>query len=326
MECPKCGFEVSDNSETCYNCDAVLIEPEPVKFEIVKPGSKGYGYRKTEKISNNKPPYPQYPYPPPYPSYPGYHYYPPQYYKQTHYPGLYQEPPQDPKLRLDLLFKILFWPKKAFRELYHQTTLREGIIIFILITIFSALVNFVNQLLLPAAMFGTYNSYNSFNTGSSVFQYIIPFIALPLGLLMLYLTGWLSAKFSKSIGRGFGDVDKTIGLFGYAAIVGLVIGLIQLLMIGGMILARGPISEDYGGSALTSGNTFVFMAFMFILIILSFFWGLYVYGSAISVANDVSLGEGMVSYFIASLIIGIISVVIMVFIMLATFMSTGPAL
>ncbi len=222
------------------------------------------------------------------------------------------------------MFKVLVWPKKAFAELYHQTTLREGIIIFILITIFSAIVNLASQLLLPTALFGGYSTLGSFNSEVGIYLYIAPIIAIPLGLLMLYLTGWLSAKFTKSIGRGFGDVEKTIGFFGYAAVVGLVVGIIQLIMIGAIILARGPIPESADEPMGAFENMFAILAFMLIIGVISFIWSLYVYGSAVSVANDVSLGEGVVSYFLASLIIGMIVGVIFFVISMMAFMAAGP--
>jgi len=55
----------------------------------------------------------------------------------------------------------------------------------------------------------------------------------------------------------------------------------------------------------------VYGATMGVISIVSLIWTLIVSGYAVSVANDVSFGHGVLSYFVAAIIIGVITAIIM---------------
>ena len=312
MKCPKCGIEISDNSVRCYNCDADLSFSQ----------KRNHKHQDPVRYSDSAKSYPpQYPYPMPYPPYP---YYPYPYYpfRPSYYSYLYQQQPQKPRLRLDLLFKILFKPKSAFIELYHQTTMKEGIVIFLILTIISTFITLIGSFVLPITMYG---SYGTPSPSSYSLLLIIPLIMIPISLLLLLASGWLTAKISKGIGQGFGDANKTIGFFGYAAIVGFFIGIIQTIIFIGItpLEASGADSpNDIYGSL---GYFFIRMIITIIISIITIIWYLIVYGTAASVANDVSVRMGIVSYFLAAIIIAVIYVAIFFAIIFFTIMQIMPS-
>jgi hypothetical protein len=257
------------------------------------------------------PPYgypPPYPYPYPYPP-PGYY-----YYKQPVYPGLYGQPPQQPRLRFDLLFRILFRPKEAFLELYHCTTKIEGIQMVAVLAILSTVMNLIVSMTINVNLMGGYSTYDaSYNMVQVAVQSAL---AVPLAIITVYAVGWLSAKLTRSIGRGREDVDKTIGLLGYGNIVGVFLGIIQLIIYGIVFIALRDASFDVA-FPVTIGLLITFA-------VISFVWGLIVSGTAVSVANDVTLGQGIGSYFLASLIIGFIIVGMVMGILIAILFTAYP--
>ncbi|MCK5561546.1 MAG: hypothetical protein KAJ51_13165, partial [Thermoplasmata archaeon] len=182
----------------------------------------------------------------------------------------------------------------------------EGFIVFLVITLISVFLSILTSLVIPLMLHGGSDALS----GELVLIIsLIPFLAIPFGLIMLYVVGWLTAKLARSIGNGFEDVEKTVAFFGYAAIVGLIISIIQLLVNTAIGLASVPsLSPDYAYSL--TGSYYRALGSTILLALIAFVWNLYVYGTATSVANDISVGAGMATYLIAMIIIVIIIVVV----------------
>lgn len=225
---------------------------------------------------------------------------------KSYYPELYRKPEQEHRLRFNALPKILFKPKEAFVEIYHNTGISQGIMVAIIICVLSSLISYGVGALSGyyyGGLGGGYYYYSGQFTTSTILSLTFGLaIGIPLSIVSLLATGWLSAKLAKAIGKGRDDVGKTIGFFGYATVMSLVISALIAILI-----ASGVMSAYYSPEpgALPPGF-FLGLAIMVIIAIIGLIWGLWVNGTATSVANDVSVGVGVVSYFLAAIIIGII--------------------
>lgn len=234
--------------------------------------------------------------------------------RKSYYPELYRKPGQEHKLRFDALPKILFKPKEAFAEIYHNTGISQGIIVGIIIYVISILISYSASTMSGSPYAGLGGRY--YLEQSSALPLLGLAMGIPLSIVSLLAMGWLSAKLAKAIGEGRGDVGKTIGFFGYATVVSLVIGIINSALIASRVIKFYPAGEYelYELAPFLLG-----MAILSLVGIISFIWSLWVNGTATSVANDVSVGIGVVSYFLAVIIIGVIIVGISIGIAAALF-------
>jgi hypothetical protein len=217
------------------------------------------------------------------------------------YPGLYQQPPEPPRIDLTVFFRVLFSPKSAFLDLYNHTTKMQGIVVTIIFTTILAVLN-IAIAMMRGGFLGISQIFSTGNYSNLNYMYTMTILSVPLAIVGLYLSGYFSAIFSKSIGQGRGDVDKTIGLLGYGVILTFFIGIIQIAVFSTM-----P-SFDFDGNFFEE-NSEVFFQLIGVLLIfgmIGFIWGLWVNGTAVSVANDISVGWGIVNYFLGSLVAGLI--------------------
>lgn len=210
--------------------------------------------------------------------------------------------------------------------MYHCTTKFEGFKIITFFTAITVILNLIVSYMLNISYQGGYSGYEpAFNTTYILVQ---SGIAIPVALISLYAVGWFSALLSRSIGHGRNDPDKTIGFLGYVQIVSLVIGIIQVIAVSIIFIAipepntEGMMEDIF----FNSSRAMAFVMISIILAIISFIWGLWVAGNAVSVANNVNLGEGIVSYFFAILIIGFIIVGIIVTALIALFVAIAPGI
>ncbi|MEW6070294.1 MAG: hypothetical protein AB1485_06725 [Candidatus Thermoplasmatota archaeon] len=230
---------------------------------------------------------------------------------KSHYPELYAKPEEEHRLKIGILPKILYKPKQSFIELYHCTGLAQGIIVAIAVYLISSLIGFAG-----ATMTGYYHYGSGLRYQSYRIEHFAPWIIVGIlvSILSLLAGGWLSAKFAKAIGKGRCNVGKTIGFLGYASVVGLVmsvvtnLSMIALAATGAMRMSYSPGAPNY--TTFPTGFL-LYLAIIAIIGIIGFVWTLWVCGTAVSVANDVSVGIGVVSYFLAMIIVGIIVAVIM---------------
>jgi hypothetical protein len=282
MKCGSCGELNPADSKSCKKCGMKLngdtfkpIPPPPPPPPGHPPPPQGY---------------PAYPYPPyPYP--------PPPQFRPSVYDGLYAQEPETPRLRLDILPKVLFKPREAFVDIHNHTTKVQGIIMVIIITLIQSSITFMfffNTGIYDSG-FSTPDSEDSFN---NIFIFT-SVIGIPLAVLSLVLMGYLSALFSHEIFHGRKDSDKTIGLLGYGTIVTFVMAMIQIALLYLLI-------EDILNNVDTfeeSGTLFLYFGIVITMTIIGFIWSLWVNGTAVSIANDITIGQGIITYFISWIII-----------------------
>ena len=222
---------------------------------------------------------------------------------KMNYPGLYEPKNETPRFSPSHLFKAMYKPKEAFVELYHITDMKIGIMLLIIFGALSSIITFLaNQIS------GSNNIAVGLGGELPLSWVTLAIISLPLAILTSVIVSWLSAKISEFF-KGRNDAEKTIALMGYAGMPGFIMGLASSIVIAANIAQMPDYSDP---ASLDIGALLAYAAVMGAIGLVSLIWGLIVSGCAVSVANDVSFGEGVLCYFGASIIVGIATVIIMI--------------
>jgi len=201
-------------------------------------------------------------------------------------------------LNIGVLGQVLFSPKKAFEGIKDSTTMVDGIIMLVILSVLGSIIGMVITMAVSGAIITTQGA--ALSMGNWVLSMVLDLV---VGIIVLVAVGWLASVLAKSIGKGTGDMGKTVGLLGYSEIINLIMGILASIII--VAMAGSMVNAAISGNA---GAALGFVGVIGILGIIGFIWMLYVGGSAVAVANNTSLGAGIASYFIASLIIGLIVV------------------
>ena len=199
----------------------------------------------------------------------------------------------------------MFKPKEAFKEIYPHTTKIQGILAVLFLTIIYTAIQIAFFLISEYVVSGWGDYYLWFGGYQSFLPYpIFQFIfSIPIAIISLYLTGYFSAVITREM-RGRRDVDKTIGLLGYGYIVSVVLGFITLIIL--LVIGPSPFSDR------SIDTIFIFIIVFIILMIINLIWTFWVNGHAIAIANNVSLGRGILAYFFAQIIVSLIAFLIMI--------------
>jgi hypothetical protein len=323
IRCPSCGH-VNDartvlRYRMCAECGEQIDVPEDMD-ELIKAHKEGEGPPPYAAPApgmapppygapppghppvQGYPPPPGAPYPYPQPYYPGYAPIP------SRHPGVYDKPEQEPFIDFGALFKLLFKPKDTFRELYNHTNAMSGIILVVVFTLISTGYSFAIAAAFfpdlgadaeeqdednPFAGLGETPLDNPFWAGLSFVLGIVSFVLVALLVHVI-------VKSSKEALKP--DRDKTIGLLGYAYFPGFVIGFLTTPL---SLMMTDALAADTEAGAFPTEACGILLAFGVIAII-AFIWELWIQGHAVSVANDTTLGMGVVFIFISGIIIGIV--------------------
>jgi hypothetical protein len=199
-------------------------------------------------------------------------------------------------------------PRRAFLDIYHDTTKIQGVLVTIIFTtLFVLLIAFTNS---EFGFIGSGMGSFGFDEDFLISSAISASIMIPFFVIGLFLVGHFSSDFAGKSG-GYKNIDKTIGLLGYGAIVRFVVGTILLVVFPRLIGPGSGYYDDYG-------NYYLGMEIETVFIIIAIFWSFWVNGSAVSVANDTGIFKGIMSYFIALVFTIILLIIIMAFITIFT--------
>jgi len=209
-------------------------------------------------------------------------------------------------INIGVLGQVLFNPRKAFESIKEQTSMGDGILMYIILNVIGGIIGMV----VTYAAWGGIVTQRGVALGMGNWAVSL-IVGLIIGVIVLITVALLASKIAASIGKGKDSLDKTVGFLGYAEVVNLVMGILMAVVM--VAIMGNAYSTALSGSVQgTAGAAIGSLAIIGILGVLAFIWMLYVGGSAVAVANDVSLGAGIVSYFIAALIVGLIVSVIVV--------------
>lgn len=201
-----------------------------------------------------------------------------------YYPGLYSQPRSLEGLDKSALLSILYNPKKAFKSLYLSANLKGAVallaVVSILVGTWSILwIHVFNQSeILWIHVFYQSESPTALEWFQAVELMSSTFVSL--GLLAI-----LGAFFLRKASRGRGDYRSSFILVAY---------------VGPWVAAFGACIGFLSWESSSSLN--VYFAFAGAILV----WLLWVWGTALSVANDVSVGQGVSAVFVAPIAVGII--------------------
>ncbi len=324
IRCPSCGHvneaKMVLRYRMCAECGEQIDVPEDME-ELIRAHKEGEGpppYAAPapgmapppygapppgEAPVQGYPPPPGAPYPYPQPYYPGYAPIP------SRHPGVYDKPEEEPWIDFGALFRLLIKPKETFRELYNHTNATSGIMLVIVFSLISTGYSFA----IAAAFFPDVGADAGEEEGEenplaglgetqldSPFWAVLGFVLSVVSFLLVAVLVHVIVKNSKEALKP--DRDKTIGLLGYAYFPGFVTGFLttplSLMMTDAMAAETdaGAFPEEACGILLALG----------IISVIVFIWELWIQGHAVSVANDTTLGMGVVFVFIAGIIIGMV--------------------
>jgi len=218
----------------------------------------------------------------------------------THYPGLYAQPKRPPRFDFSDLVRISFSPVAAFTNLYLSTNLRRAMAI---VLVFSMLSIFVSTLV--TSEMGVVLGYDVGDALSLAFQASAGFLLL---LFAFFLFGLVTASIAKMMFGGRGETGMTITLIGYCYPLYVILSIIILVIFS--VGFEGLDLTNIDG--WTDGQMDQAIVWGTALLLVSFFglgWLLWVIGRAVSVANDISSGEGVLSSILGGVVAGVVYLV-----------------
>jgi predicted RNA-binding Zn-ribbon protein involved in translation (DUF1610 family) len=215
----------------------------------------------------------------------------------SHYPGLYGQPKHAPRLDFADLLRVGYTPRNAFMSLYRSTDMHRALAIVLVFSILSAFVS-----ILVTADMGDLLGYDTGDAITLAFQGFVSWIVSLLAFLVFGLT---SAMVARGVFGGRGERSSTITLLGYSfpAYVLLSILLILTFDVGFEGLDFDTVNQwtdEQLDQAVAAGAALVVVA------IIGLVWLLWVASTAISVANDISIGEAVLTAVLAAIPAGVV--------------------
>jgi len=181
-------------------------------------------------------------------------------------------------LSLAALMTVVLYPKSTFKAIKDRTSMLDGIILYIILTSLS----FIITIILPMRTL----------SGVSSELIIGFFLGLIIGSIILIIMAFLAAKIATLLSKkGSYNLGKTVGFIGYGHAVSVVMSAIFILI----------LSFAVSSTSISSPRTFI-PNMTIVLGLIGFIWSVYVNGSGVSIANEVGLGVGIISYLIVAII------------------------
>ncbi len=219
----------------------------------------------------------------------------------NNYPGLYNEPRHQPRFHLTDVVRASYAPRTTFPGLYLSTDLSKALALVIVFSVIS-----VSASALVTAGATRVLNYDPMDALDLAFRSFISWAVLLFTFLVL---GLVAALVAKHVFGGRGERSMTITLLGYCfpAYVLLGILLLGIFEVGFHGLALGEFDQWTSSErtqALASGLVLFFVALGGLV------WLIWMTSNAVSVANDVTPGEGALSVVLAAIPASIIFLVV----------------
>jgi len=217
--------------------------------------------------------------------------------RHTHYPGLYAQPKQHPRLDLTDLVRLLYAPTNAFKRLYLATDLRRAMAIVIVFSMVSVAVS-VFVTIDVADLVG-------YDAGDTIYLALSSVVAFVVSILTFLIFAMTSSALARGMFGGRGEKGATITLLGYCfpAYVLVNIVVLAVFQVGLGVVSEGPIWE-WSSSELNRVSAGIFV--LMVVAVIGLVWLLVISSRAISVANDISYGEGVLTAIMSAAVAGIV--------------------
>ncbi len=222
--------------------------------------------------------------------------------RMTRYPGLYSRPKEAPRFDLGGMMRAAALPSDAFQRLMVRTDFGHAMVIVILMTLVGTVVaGAVSWALLEEL--GYYTSNNLWLAVGEALNFGIQIITF-------FVFAFSAALISKGMFRGRGDYASTATLMGYAFVWFTVFSLATSIVFSTIVV---DVMSEQSGTVTAS---MLALALLFLILLIGLVWLLWMSARAVSVANDISMGEGILTIIIAALLTGTVSFVVGLFVTL----------
>lgn len=219
----------------------------------------------------------------------------------TYHPGLYDQPKSHPRFHFMDIVRVALSPKKAFMRLYLTTDLQRSLAI---VTVFSMLLVALSVLVsVDMAEVIGYDAGDTVQFGGHVF------FAWVLSILTFMIFSIVASALSKSVFGGRGDRSSTIALVGYCFPAYVLVSAVLFVIFEFGFESVGFVPLDEWGAEELRQVTIGVL----VLVIAAFVglaWLLILASRAISVANDISLGEGALTAILSASAAGVLYLIV----------------
>lgn len=221
--------------------------------------------------------------------------------RRSHYPGLYMQPKHAPRLDFVDLIRLAYAPLRAFTTLYLTTNLQRALALVLFFSIVSTLVSTAVTVDMAEVL-----GYDTMDALEVAMQ---GFVNWAVSLLAFMIFGVTAALVAKEVFGGRGEKSSTLTLVGYCYPAYVLVSIILLVVFdigfeGLDIQNAQDWTTDEVDQALAAGAALLVASVMGIV------WLLGVTSRAVSVANDISMGEAALTCILAVLVAGIVYLVV----------------
>lgn len=204
-------------------------------------------------------------------------------------------------LRFDQLPHILYKPRETYEKIRPDVEAKEGILIAVILITLGSLVSYGIMTATFGEMLGELGPELAgvvavFSLSQTVFTIALSVIVL---LVVALLAGWMTASWEKTEFNR----EKSIGLVGYSSVIDMVQTILLAIVIAAMV--PGVMVE---GSVSAATSVFGVIGIIGILFLI---WSLWIQGTAVAVANNAETVKGIVSWFVALILVALVVALVM---------------
>lgn len=219
----------------------------------------------------------------------------------SHYPGLYNQPKHAPRLDFADLVRIFYSPTKAFASLYLSTNLQRALALVVIFSVLSAVAGTI-----VTVSAGDVLNYDTKDVLELSFRGVVSWI---VSLFAFLVFSSVAASAAKGVFGGRGERSMTITLLGYCypAYVVLTVILLGIFTLGFHGLDLTNIDHWTGSQTNQAALSGTVLLVVLIAGLIGLLWAV---SKAISVANDISTGEALLTAILAAIPAGLVFIVV----------------
>lgn len=217
------------------------------------------------------------------------------------YKDLYDQPKSHPRFHFVDILRVAYSPRKALTKLYLTTNMQRSL----------AIVLVFSMVLVAMSVFVSVDMADviGFDAGHAIEFGGHVFFAWIISILAFMIFSIVSSSIAKGVFGGRGDRSSTITLVGYCFPIYVLISVVLFVIFSFGFESVGFVPLDQWGAKEFNQVT----ASVVVLLIAAFVgivWLLIISSTAISVANDISLGEGALTAILSAAAAGVVYLVV----------------
>jgi len=221
--------------------------------------------------------------------------------RQSHYPGLYDQPRTPPKLDLVDLLRLAYAPKRSLTRLYLSTGMKQSLMLVVVFSGLSAMVSVAATYYL-----GDIFGYASLRGAVDMLEQMC--VSWVISILSFLVFAVVAALIARDLFGGRGDRTATVTLMGYCYPWFSLFSIMVLVVFSAGIDGLVPGGTDSWTNSDVA-TVLAIGALTFVAVILGLFWLLAMASRAVSVSSDIRLAGGALTVILAAMTTGVITLV-----------------